>query len=140
MEAISIGVDMVDVGDVENAIALFGEKYLARVFTPSEISYALRATDPLTVAQRLASRFAAKEAALKALHACERGISPRSIEVVRHRDGSNTLALHGPAFAAARGVNDALAVTMSHEGRFAVAIVIARTVTPFARRRIWWKR
>ena len=62
-ETLSIGVDMVDVGDVEAAMARFGEKYLARVFTPSEISYALGATDPLTVAQRLAARFAAKEAA-----------------------------------------------------------------------------
>jgi holo-[acyl-carrier protein] synthase len=124
-EVISIGVDLVDVRDVASSIARFGDRYLARVFTPREIAYATSAIDPATTARRLGARFAAKEATLKALRACERGISPRAIEVVRSEDGGIELALHGPAFAAARDASATLALTMSHEGQLAVAIVIA---------------
>jgi holo-[acyl-carrier protein] synthase len=137
--AVSVGLDVVDVRDVETSIAHFGERYLSRVFTPSEIAYATSAGNPSTMARRLGARFAAKEATLTALCASDCGISPRSIEVVRRNDGSTDLTLSGPAFAAAHAAGaPSLALTMTHEGYLAAAVVIAHT--PARRSRIWWKR
>ena len=98
---LKIGIDIVDVRDVERALASFGDRYTARVFTPAEIAYASNAADPSVTARRLGARFAAKEATLKALDASERGISPRSIEVSRRPTGAIALELSGAAFAAA---------------------------------------
>jgi holo-[acyl-carrier protein] synthase len=139
---ISVGLDLVDVRDVEQSVARFGEDYLSRVFTANEIAYAMSAGNPAIVARRLGARFAAKEATLKALRASERGISPRSIEVVRREDGSIEIALSGPAFAAAREAGaTSLVLSMSHEGHLAAAVVVAHTTgRPRARSRIWWKR
>lgn len=136
----SVGFDLVDVREVEESIARFGERYLSRVYTPDEIAYAMRARDHATAARRLGARFAAKEATIKALGASERGISPRAIEVVRDEDGATRIRLRGPAFAAAREVGaTALAVSLSHQGDFAAAIVVAERDRR-KRSRIRWKR
>jgi holo-[acyl-carrier protein] synthase len=126
-EQLSVGIDLVDVRDVARSVERFGARYLARVYTPDEVAYAMACGDPAIVARRLGARFAAKEAAVKALQASERGICLRSIEVVRRGDGAVALALFGAAFAAAREAGDAsLALSISHEGRLAIAVVIAR--------------
>jgi holo-[acyl-carrier protein] synthase len=130
----SVGIDLVDVRDVARSVERFGARYLSRVYTDAEIAYAQAAKETRGVASRLGARFAAKEATLKALRASERGISLRTIEIIRHEDGSIDVALSGAAIAAAREAGDAsLAVSVSHEGNWAVAVVIAQ-----ARRR--WKR
>ncbi len=135
----AVGFDLVDVREVEESIARFGDRYLARVYAPAEIAYAMRAHDRATAARRLAARFAAKEATIKALGASGRGISPRSIEVARGEGGSIRILLHGPAFAAAREVGaTALVVSLSHQGDFAAAIVVAEK-SPRTRSRIRWK-
>jgi holo-[acyl-carrier protein] synthase len=135
----TVGFDLVDVREVEQSIARFGERYLSRVYTRDEVAYAMRAPDRATAARRLGARFAAKEATIKALGAGERGISPRTIEVARASDGSLRIVLHGPAFAAAREAGaTALVVSLSHEGDFAAAIVIAER-HPRRRSRIRWK-
>jgi len=128
---LTIGLDVVDVGTIEESLERFGGRYLDRVYTPREIAYALAANDPATRARRLAARFAAKEAALKALCARERGIPPRAIEVVRSDDGSIALELSGAALAAARETSAAsLSLSVSHEGKLAVAVVICTRVKP----------
>lgn len=140
-DELRIGVDIVDVREVEHALARFGARYTSRVFTAAELAYASNAADPTVTARRLGARFAAKEATLKALRASERGISPRSIEVLRAADGAIALELSGPAFAAAREAGDpSLAVSISHERHWAVAIVVARAPRRPVRSRIWWKR
>lgn len=142
MTDLRIGIDVVDVRDVAHALACFGERYTSRVFTPAEVAYASSAADPEVMARRLGARFAAKEATLKALRASERGISPRSIGVSRDPSGAIALELSGPAFAAAREAGaESLAVSISHESHWAIAIVIARACPkPSMRSRIWWKR
>lgn len=139
---IAIGVDVVDVEDVKESLVHFGDRYLRRLFTDGEIAYCLSACDRSTVASRLGARFAAKEATLKALRASERGISPRSVEVLRRNDGAIDVALFGAAFAAAREAGaTSLSLSMSHEGHFAAAVVIAQATTAFVRRsRIRWAR
>ena len=138
---LKIGIDIVDVREVEHALASFGARYTERVFTPAEVAYASNAADPTVTARRLGARFAAKEATLKALNASERGISPRSIEVSRRSNGAIALDLSGPAFAAAQEAGAVeLAVSISHESHWAIAVVIARGRVDMPRSRIWWKR
>ena len=77
-------------------------------------------------AERLAARFAAKEAALKVLRPGDVGVSLREIEVRRSPQGWVDLELSGPAakIAAATGLSD-FSVSVTHEGGFASAVVIA---------------
>ena len=120
----TVGIDLVRVSRVEESLAQFGERFLKRVFTDGEIAYANAA--PAQAAERLAARFAAKEAAVKALGLVERGVGWREIEVTRAPSGSCQLSLHGAArdAAAEAGVVE-LAVSLSHEGDYATAVVFA---------------
>jgi holo-[acyl-carrier protein] synthase len=115
-----VGIDLVSVPQIAASLATFGERFLGRVFTAGEIAYARAA--PALTAERLAARFAAKEAARKALDLD--GVGWREVEVIRTASGAPALRLHGRA---AAGVTD-LAVSLSHEGDHATAVVIA-TVT-----------
>ncbi|MCX5747428.1 MAG: holo-ACP synthase [Proteobacteria bacterium] len=120
----SVGIDLVQVSRIAESIATFGDRWLTRVFTPAEVAYAMSAPDQATA--RLAARFAAKEAAKKALRLD--GIGWRDLEVVRLSDGACELVLHGEA--AARVGERTLAMSMSHEGDHATAIVIAERNQP----------
>lgn len=119
---IGIGADLVDI-DRFRAVMARTPALVERLFTPGERAYADRAADP---APRLAARFAAKEAALKALGLGLGGMPMAQIEVVRIDDGPPGLALHGRArsVARARGV-DRWLVTISHTDRLAQAVVAA---------------
>ncbi len=119
----TVGIDLVRVSRVAESLANFGERFLRRVFTDAEIAYA-NATPDLA-AERLAARFAAKEAAFKALGLADH-LLWREIEVTRAVSGACTLSLHGATRDAANegGVVD-LAVSLSHEGDYATAVVLA---------------
>src|SRR3990167_9238869 len=76
---VGMGLDMAEVPRVRAAIERFGERFLQRVFTPIEIAYCQRHKDCY---DRFAARFAAKEAAMKALGTGWRpGIPLRDIEI-----------------------------------------------------------
>ena len=119
----TVGIDLVRVSRVAESLANFGERFLRRVFTDGEVAYA-NATPDLA-AERLAARFAAKEAAFKALGLADQ-LPWREIEVTRAASGACTLSLHGATRAAAdeAGVVE-LAVSLSHEGDYATAVVLA---------------
>src|SRR4051812_25699640 len=79
---IGLGFDATDVGRIAPAIERYGDRFLKRIFTPGEIAYATRRRVP---AIHFAGRFAAKEAAMKALGTGHsQGVLWRDIEVVRH--------------------------------------------------------
>jgi holo-[acyl-carrier protein] synthase len=126
-----LGVDVVSVADVAQAVERFGERYLRRVFTPAEVAYCTG--EGRAPAPHLAARFAAKEATFKALRgSAEDPLDWRSIEVLRRADGSCALRLHGEMsrLAGRRGVNH-LDVSLSHDGAYAIAVVLgARPVAP----------
>jgi holo-[acyl-carrier protein] synthase len=122
MSRLRVGIDLVQVSRIAGSLASFGERFLARIYTPTELAYARG--EP----ERLAARFAAKEAAKKALDLD--GVAWRDIEVVRGPSGGLDLRLHGAARAAADALGTReLALSMSHEGDFATAIVIAQCST-----------
>jgi holo-[acyl-carrier protein] synthase len=120
----AVGIDLVQVSRVEASLARFGDRFLRRVFTEGEIAYARAA--PSATAERLAARFAAKEAAIKALDLAERGIGWRQIEVAREDSGKCRLILHGAARVAADDAGVAeLSLSMTHEGDYSAAVVLA---------------
>ncbi|HEX4010832.1 MAG TPA: holo-ACP synthase [Solirubrobacteraceae bacterium] len=114
----SVGIDMVDVDEVREALAAHGERYLERVYTPQERVACGR--NP----RLLAARFAAKEATMKAL-ACEDRLPWHSIAVATDLNDAPTLALSGPAaeMARARGINS-VALSLTHGASYAAAIVL----------------
>jgi holo-[acyl-carrier protein] synthase len=132
----TLGADLVEIAQVERSIGTFGDRYLRRVFTARELTYC--AQDGRDAAPHLAARFAAKEATLKALRAGDEAVDWRWVEIERHPDGHCTIALHGSArgLAARRGVHD-LCVSLSHDGGYAIAVVMAeRSPVPAAPSRL----
>lgn len=119
---VGIGTDLVDI-DRFRAVLRRTPSMTDRLFTAGEQTYAARATDP---APRLAVRFAAKEATLKALGFGLGQMRMVDIEVVRADDGRPELVLHGAARSAAagHGVRRWL-VSLSHTDHLAQATVIA---------------
>ena len=119
---VGIGTDLVDI-DRFRTVLRRRPSVAERLFTARERTYAQRAVDP---AVRLAARFAAKEAALKALGYGLGGMRMVDIEVVRDDDGRPELVLHGDARsrAAGHGVGRWL-VSLSHTDHLAQATVVA---------------
>lgn len=117
-----VGSDLVDI-DRFRKVLLRRPSITRRLFTGGELEYANQASDP---AARLAARFAAKEATLKALGFGLGGIRMVDIEVVRTSTGRPELELHGLAGlkAAACGVRR-WQVTLSHTDHLALATVLA---------------
>jgi holo-[acyl-carrier protein] synthase len=116
-----VGIDLASAQRVRDALDAHGARYLERVYTDAEQLDC--GGDPA----RLAARFAAKEATIKVLRPGPGAAVPlRDIEVVRHADGHTELLLTGLAAerAAAEGLED-LAVSLSHEGDLATAVVFA---------------
>lgn len=121
---IGVGVDLVRIARIRQAIERWQDRFLERVFTPDELAYARRRRDP---AEHLAARFAAKEAALKALGTgLSMGVRWREMEVRRERGEPPRLTLTGrtAALGAARGVRT-LHVSLTHDGEYAMAQVLA---------------
>lgn len=119
---LGIGIDLVDIARFRKVLART-PGVATRLFTDAERSYAARADDPTP---RLAARFAAKEATLKALGLGLGGMRMADIEVVRHDDGRPELVLHPTAasIADARGVGRWL-LSLSHTDHVAQATVVA---------------
>ena len=112
---IGLGLDATDIIRISETIDRYGERFLHRIFTEGEVAYAMRRRVP---AIHLAGRFAAKEAAMKALGTGHsQGVLWRDVEVVR-RGGPPQLQLHGGAarrFAALGGRSSLLSITHSDD-------------------------
>jgi len=117
-----LGFDLARVSGIAESIRLFGRRFTDRLFTSRELDYALSGTGQC--AERLAARFAAKEAVIKALNLSEAGVGWRDIEVVKRPDGSCAVVLHGQArrIAQAMGTREIL-LSLSHDGDCAGAVV-----------------
>jgi holo-[acyl-carrier protein] synthase len=119
-----VGIDLVSVESVRSSVSAHGERYLRRVYTERELSDCTTAAgiDP----ERLAARFAAKEAALKVLRPEDGGVAWICIEVQRDPAGWVELALSGRAAELAEdaGVTE-LSLSIAHEGGYACAVVVA---------------
>lgn len=119
---VGTGIDLCDVGRMRDAIERHGERFKNRVFTAAEVAYSERKANRF---ERYAARFAAKEAAMKALGTGWRGVAWRDFEVTNLASGRPTLAFHGKAAEVAerRGVRN-ISLTLTHTAGQAMALVI----------------
>ena len=116
---ITVGVDIVEIDRIASAVERWGERFLNRVYTEAELAYCQGR------AERLAARFAAKEAVMKALGTGLQGVGWLDVEVVRPRGQAPTIALHGRAVERAQALDfQQLAVSLSHSRAYAVASVV----------------
>jgi len=124
---VGIGIDVIEVARIKEVYERHGERFLRRLLTPAERLYVLQYADP---SERLAGRWAAKEAALKALGTgLAAGIRWGDVEVLPGVGGKPELALHGQAAERARALNTAVChVTITHSDSLAVAQVILESV------------
>jgi holo-[acyl-carrier protein] synthase len=122
MDIIGLGIDATDLHRVAAVLEQYGDRFLRRVFTDGEIAYCTRQRNPVP---SLAGRFAAKEAAMKALGTGHsRGVRWKDVEVHR-AGGPPQLRLHGGAArrAASMGVERSL-LTITHSESLAMAQVM----------------
>ncbi len=120
---VGIGVDLVQIGRMERLLERWGERLEGRLFTPAERDYAALQREP---ARHLAARFAAKEAALKALGTGMRyGLGWKEMEVVRDNRGRPALRITGRVanLFAERGVRR-IFLSLTHEADLALAQVV----------------
>ena len=120
---VGLGADLVEIARVARLLERRGTRAARRILTPAELEGFLVASRQ---AQFLARRFAAKEAAVKALGTGFReGIGLRQIEIGHDRRGRPLLALHGPARARLEALGACRAhLTLSDERGFALAVVV----------------
>ena len=125
---VGIGTDLVEIERVESLIERYGDAFLSKVFAPEEIAFCSTKARP---AQHYAARFAAKEAALKALGTgVQRGMGLKDVWVARE-------ALQAPRLCLRRGVErraaelgiDRFLVSLSHTDQYATAYVVAENTT-----------
>ena len=116
------GVDIIEIKRVEKVAFSYGDRFLKRIYTDGEIGYC-RGRAP-----QLASRFAAKEAVMKALGTGIRGVGWRDVEITRKRGMAPHIKLHGRAKKRASQIGlKGLAISLSHSKEFAVASVIGES-------------
>jgi holo-[acyl-carrier protein] synthase len=120
---VGTGIDIAEVPRIRQAVDRFGDRFLHRIFTEGEMRYCDAKANRM---ERYAARFAAKEAAMKALGTgWNHGVRWRDCEVTRLPGGRPTITFHGVAaeFAARLGVKNA-ALSISHTTEQAIAQVI----------------
>ncbi|MBI4296999.1 MAG: holo-ACP synthase [Chloroflexi bacterium] len=114
-----IGIDIIEIGRVQKALERWGQRFLRRVYTAAELE------ECRGRASRLAARFAAKEAVMKALGTGARGVAWREVEVVSQRSGAPVVRLYGRAQARAKHLGFrslAISLSDSHDNAVAVAV------------------
>jgi len=114
-----IGCDLIDVNAVVESIETFGDRYLRRIYSATERAQSGE------VPERLAARFAGKEAVLKVLHTAA-GIRYSEIEIILDAEGAPVvqLAPRVQRWAADQQLGE-IAISLSHERGFALATAIA---------------
>lgn len=121
---LGLGIDLVEVSRIRDLLTKHGERFKERTFTAGEISYCDSCADP---AMHYAARFAAKEAAAKAIGTglWAQGVDWKDFEVQRADTGKPSLLLHGAAktHSVAQGVTSAL-ISLTHTRELAMAQVI----------------
>ncbi|HTV56126.1 MAG TPA: holo-ACP synthase [Terriglobia bacterium] len=120
---VGTGIDIAETGRIDVSIQRYGDRFRNRIYTLREIEYCERFKNK---AERYAARFAAKEAAFKALGTgWQHGVRWLDVEVTHLATGKPELELRGRALELARQLKVARAtVSISHADHYAVAQVI----------------
>lgn len=120
---IGMGTDLAEVDRIQRSVDRYGERFLTRVYTAREVEYSMRKRN---YAERLAGRFAAKEAGMKAIGTGWRmGVTWKDFEVVNQPSGRPTLLLTGVAAAIAENLGvRAISLSLTHTSNVALAVVV----------------
>src|SRR6187549_4124490 len=119
-----LGIDIIKVERIANALKKFGDRFPRRVLTDGEQRYVRNRP------QNFAGRWAAKEAVSKVLGLGVRGVGWTEIEIQRLPTGQPAVRLHGRARQRAEQLGmDRIAVSISHEAEYAVAIAFGVRTT-----------
>jgi holo-[acyl-carrier protein] synthase len=120
---VGLGIDLVEVARLAEALGRHGDRFVDRVFTGAERAACEARADRVLA---LAARFAAKEACLKALGTgWAEGLGFRDVEVVRDGDGPPRLVLHGAAARRAEALGVVRShVSLTHQPGIAAAVVV----------------
>jgi holo-[acyl-carrier protein] synthase len=121
---VGIGVDIIDISRIENSLSTHRERFRNRVFTDGEIAYCEQYSQP---GERYAARFAAKEAARKAIGAATpvQALSWRDVEIISSIEGAPQLRFHGRAAELIEMIGVTRShLSLSHADRQAIAFVI----------------
>lgn len=115
-----LGLDIIRVERIREALARFGDRFVGRVLTPAEARYVRGRPETF------AGRWAAKEAVSKVLGLGVRGIGWRDIEIERLPTGQPAVRLHGRAAARADQLAvERVAVSITHEREYALAVAFS---------------
>lgn len=122
---LSTGVDLIEISRIARTLERYGPRFLQRIYTPGELAYCRGRPS------KLASRFAAKEATMKALGTGVREVSWKDIEVTRAPSGAPGIRLHGRAWQRAQrlGIQET-ALSLSDSRDHAIAFVVMRRQEP----------
>ncbi len=126
MEIIAHGIDLVDCPRIEEMVARHGERFVQRVFTVAEQAYAESNKNKI---EKLAGRFAAKEAILKLMGTGWRGkIAWTDIEIINNSSGQPEVTLDGEVkkIAGKLGIKH-ISISITHTANFAIASAVALT-------------
>ena len=120
---LGVGTDLMEIARIQQSIARFGDRFLQRIFTSSEILYCRRKKN---AAESFAARFAAKEAGAKALGTgISHGVTWLEVEVAREPSGKPSLKLTGRAADRARTLGvTRISLSLTHSRDTALAVVI----------------
>ncbi|UZJ39306.1 holo-ACP synthase [Prosthecochloris sp. SCSIO W1102] len=114
-----VGVDIVDIRRIRLSYERYGDKFLRRVLTESEIDYCRKKKDMMS---SVAARFAAKEAVSKAIGSgMSKGFSWKSVEVVNDKHGKPSFRVLDKTLGIA---GEKIRLSLSHNGDYAVAFVL----------------
>ena len=115
-----IGIDLIDIDRIVGVLGRFPDRFRERVLTENEQRYVGRRVE------RIAGRWAAKEAISKVLGLGVRGVGWREIEILPNWAGAPQVRLHARAAARAAAMQlEDVTVSISHERRMAVAVAVA---------------
>jgi holo-[acyl-carrier protein] synthase len=115
-----VGIDLIDIDRIVAILSRYPDRFRQRILTPSEDRYCHGRPE------RIAGRWAAKEAVSKVLGLGVRGVGWREIEVLPNRAGQPQVYLHGRAARRAGALDlEEVSVSISHERHMAVAVAVA---------------
>ncbi|HEX9609196.1 MAG TPA: holo-ACP synthase [Candidatus Limnocylindria bacterium] len=115
-----IGIDLIDIDRIVNVLERFPDRFRTRVLTEQEQRYCGNRVE------RIAGRWAAKEAISKVLGLGVRGVGWREIEILPNRAGAPQVRLHERAARRAQALDlEEVTVSISHERQMAVAVAVA---------------
>jgi len=126
MEIVAHGIDLVDCPRIEEMLKRHGDRFVQRIFTKAEQTYARANKNKI---EKLAGRFAAKEAVLKLMGTGWRGkIAWTDIEVINNSSGQPEVILSGEVekIAARLGIKH-VSISITHTANFAIASAVALT-------------